>query len=77
MEENARASHSKLGWDGRDRGAVNVAMALGDARIEVLYLDRCVFPDKMGQVILQECLDVAGMGSLEDAQRTFVDAIRA
>ena len=63
---------SKIGLDGHDAGVLNVAMALRDAGMEVIYLGRHVFPDQIAHVAIQEGVDIVGISSLADAHMTLV-----
>ena len=74
-EKKIRVLLSKIGLDGHDRGVVNVAMALRDAGMEVIYLGRHIFPDEIAQVAIQEDVDVIGISSLADAHMTLVDQL--
>lgn len=74
-ERKIRVLLSKIGLDGHDRGVVNVAMALRDAGMEVIYLGRHVFPDEIAQAAIQEDVDVIGISSLADAHMTLVDQL--
>lgn len=74
-ERRIRVLLSKVGLDGHDRGVVNVAMALRDAGMEVIYLGRHIFPDEIAQVAIQEDVDVVGISSLADAHMTLVEAL--
>jgi len=75
QERRIRVLLSKLGLDGHDRGVVNIAMALRDAGMEVIYLGRHVFPDEVAQVAIQEDVDVVGISSLADAHMTLVEQL--
>ena len=75
MAKNIRVLLSKVGLDGHDRGVVNVAMALRDAGMEVIYLGRHIFPDEIAQVAIQEDVDVVGISSLADAHMTLVEQL--
>ena len=75
MARNIRVLLSKVGLDGHDRGVVNVAMALRDAGMEVIYLGRHIFPDEIAQVAIQEDVDVVGISSLADAHMTLVEQL--
>ncbi len=72
QKRKMRVLLSKIGLDGHDRGVVNVAMALRDAGMEVIYLGRHVFPDQITQISIQEGVDVIGISSLADAHMTLV-----
>lgn len=63
---------SKIGLDGHDRGLGNVAYALRDAGIEVIYLGRHQFPDQIAEIAVQEAVDIVGISSLADAHRILV-----
>jgi len=75
QERRIRVLLSKLGLDGHDRGVVNIAMALRDAGMEVIYLGRHIFPDEVAQVAIQEDVDVVGISSLADAHMTLVEQL--
>lgn len=75
QQRNIRVLLSKLGLDGHDRGVVNVAMALRDAGIEVIYLGRHVFPEQVAQAAIQEDVDIVGISSLADAHMTLVEQL--
>ena len=75
QERRIRVLLSKIGLDGHDRGVVNVAMALRDAGMEVIYLGRHIFPDEVAQVAIQEDVDVVGISSLADAHMTLVEQL--
>ena len=75
QERRIRVLLSKLGLDGHDRGVVNVAMALRDAGMEVIYLGRHIFPDEVAQVAIQEDVDVIGISSLADAHMTLIEQL--
>ena len=75
QERRIRVLLSKLGLDGHDRGVVNVAMALRDAGMEVIYLGRHIFPDEVAQVAIQEDVDVVGISSLADAHMTLIEQL--
>jgi methylmalonyl-CoA mutase C-terminal domain/subunit len=66
---------SKIGLDGHDRGVVNVAYALRDAGMEVVYLGRHLFPDEIAQIAVQEAVDIVGISSLADAHMTLVPSL--
>ena len=71
-ERKIRVLLSKIGLDGHDRGVVNIAMALRDAGMEVIYLGRHVFPEEIAQAAIQEDVDVVGISSLADAHMTLI-----
>ena len=75
QERRIRVLLSKLGLDGHDRGVVNIAMALRDAGMEVIYLGRHIFPDEVAQVAIQEDVDVVGISSLADAHMTLIEQL--
>ncbi len=75
QQRRIRVLLSKLGLDGHDRGVVNIAMALRDAGMEVIYLGRHIFPDEVAQVAIQEDVDVVGISSLADAHMTLVEQL--
>lgn len=77
QERKIRVLLSKLGLDGHDRGVVNVAMALREAGIEVIYLGRHVFPDEVAQAAIQEDVDLIGISSLADAHMTLMEQLIA
>lgn len=77
QERKIRVLLSKLGLDGHDRGVVNVAMALRDAGIEVIYLGRHVFPEEVAQSAIQEDVDLIGISSLADAHMTLTEQLIA
>jgi len=72
QERKIRVLLSKIGLDGHDRGVVNIAMALRDAGMEVIYLGRHVFPEEIAQAAIQEDVDVVGISSLADAHMTLI-----
>ncbi len=72
QKRKIRVLLSKLGLDGHDRGVANVAMALRDAGMEVIYLGRHVFPDQVAEIAIQEDVDIIGISSLADAHMTLV-----
>lgn len=75
QERKIRVLLSKLGLDGHDRGVVNVAMALRDAGIEVIYLGRHMFPEEVAQAAIQEDVDIVGISSLADAHMTLIEQL--
>lgn len=77
QERKIRVLLSKLGLDGHDRGVVNVAMALRDAGIEVIYLGRHVFPEEVAQAAIQEDVDLVGISSLADAHMQLMEQLIA
>lgn len=77
QKRKIRVLLSKIGLDGHDRGVVNVAMALRDAGIEVIYLGRHVFPEEIAQAAIQEDVDLLGISSLADAHMTLMEQLIA
>lgn len=77
QERKIRVLLSKLGLDGHDRGVVNVAMALRDGGIEVIYLGRHVFPEEVAQAAIQEDVDLIGISSLADAHMQLIEELMA
>ncbi len=76
-DRKIRVLLSKVGLDGHDRGVVNVAMALRDAGIEVIYLGRHVFPEEIALAAIQEDVDLVGISSLADAHMTLMEELLA
>lgn len=71
-KKRIRVLVSKIGLDGHDRGVINVAYALRDAGMEIIYLGRHVFPEQIASVAVQEDADVVAISSLADAHMTLV-----
>jgi len=72
---------AKPGLDGHDRGAKVVALALRDARIEVVYSGLKRTPEEIVQEAIQEDVDVVGLSVLSGAHmllaRRVLDGLRA
>ncbi len=75
MEKKIRVLLSKIGLDGHDRGIINVARALKDAGMEVIYLGRHQFPDQIISAAIQEDVDLVGISSLADAHMVLVPRV--
>lgn len=71
-KRSIRVLLSKIGLDGHDRGVANVAYALREAGMEVIYLGRHLFPGEIAQIAAEEAVDVVGISSLADAHMTLV-----
>jgi methylmalonyl-CoA mutase, C-terminal domain len=71
-KKKVRVLLSKIGLDGHDRGIVNVARALRDAGVEVIYLGRNQFPEQIIPTAIQEDVDLVGISSHSDAHMVLI-----
>ena len=67
---------AKPGLDGHDRGAKEVAAALRDAGMEVIYTGLHQTPEMIAQAAIQEDVDVVGLSILSGAHMTLFPRVR-
>ena len=67
MERKIRVLVAQPGLDGHDRGAPDIARALRDAGMEVIYTGLRQTPEQIVQAALQEDADVVAMSILSGA----------
>ena len=74
-QENIRVLIAKAGLDGHDRGAKDVARALRDAGMEVIYTGLRQTPEMITEAALQEDVHVVGLSILSGAHMTLVPKV--
>jgi methylmalonyl-CoA mutase, C-terminal domain len=62
-EQNVRALVTVLGLDQHEAGALAVSRMLRDAGMEVIYPGRFALPQTIGEVAVQEDVDVVGISA--------------
>ena len=67
MEKTIRVLVAKMGLDGHDRGGLIIAQALKEAGMEVIYTGLKNTPEVIGQIAIQEDVDVIGVSILSGA----------
>ena len=70
MDGRIRVVVAKPGLDGHDRGAKDVARALRDAGMEVIYTGLHQTPEQIVETTLQEDADAVGLSVLSGAHMT-------
>ena len=70
MAETVRVVVAKVGLDGHDRGAKNIARALRDAGMEVIYTGLHQTPEQIVRTALAEDADAIGLSVLSGAHMT-------
>ena len=75
MARRIRVLIAKPGLDGHDRGAKVVARAFRDAGMEVIYSGLHTTPQEIGEIVLQEDVDVVGLSILSGAHRSLVPKV--
>ena len=74
-DRKIRVVVAKPGLDGHDRGAKNIARALRDAGMEVIYTGLHQTPEQIVETVLQEDADAVGLSILSGAHMTLVPRI--
>jgi methylmalonyl-CoA mutase C-terminal domain/subunit len=67
---------AKPGLDGHDRGAKEVAAALRDAGMEVIYTGLHQTPEMIATAAIQEDVDVVGLSILSGAHMTLFPRVK-
>src|SRR3712207_688899 len=75
MERKIRVLVAKPGLDGHDRGAKEIARALRDAGMEVIYTGLQQSPQMIVDAALQEDVDVVELSNLSGAHMTLLPKI--
>src|SRR5262245_54887738 len=75
-ERKIRVLVAKPGLDGHDRGAKEIARALRDAGMEVIYTGLRQTPEMIVTSALQEDVDVIGLSILSGAHNAIVPRVK-
>ena len=76
MQRPIRVLIAKPGLDGHDRGAKEVAAALRDAGMEVIYTGLHQTPEMIASAAIQEDVDVVGLSILSGAHMTLFPRVQ-
>lgn len=74
MDTPVRVLVTKVGLDGHDRGAKQVARGLRDAGMEVVYL-KVQAPEAIVRTVVEEDIDVVGISILSGAHMTLLPRV--
>lgn len=72
MQPKIRVLIAKIGLDGHDRGAKVISRFLRDAGMEVIYTGIRRTPEEIGNIALQEDVDLVGVSILSGSQKALI-----